>query len=77
MLKVSDVRASDVHVLDVTVLDDRGLFDRNSLDQNCVLSVDRNFDNQLTEFLDAFQLIETFNNDFGQTPKFKAFDRII
>ncbi len=48
---------------------DRGPFDRNSLDRNCVLSVDRNFDNQLTEFLDAFQLIETFNNDFGQTPK--------
>ncbi len=49
---------------------DRGSFDQNSLDQNCVLSVDQNFDNQLTEFLDAFQLIETFNNDFGQTPKF-------
>ncbi len=42
-----------------------------------VLSLDRNFDNQLTEFLDAFQLIETFNIDFSQTPKFKAFDRII
>jgi hypothetical protein len=49
---------------------DRGSFDRNSLDQNCVLSLDQNFDNQLTEFLDAFQLIKTFNNDFGQTPKF-------
>jgi hypothetical protein len=49
---------------------DRGPFDRNSLDQNCVLSVDQNFDNQLTKFLDAFQLIKTFNNDFGQTPKF-------
>ncbi len=24
----------------------------------------------LTEFLDGFQLIESFNNDFGQTPKF-------
>ncbi len=45
---------------------DRGSFDRNSLDRNCVLSVERNFDNQLTKFLDAFQLIETFNNDFGQ-----------
>jgi hypothetical protein len=56
---------------------DRGSFDQNSLDRNCVLSLDRNFDNQLTKFLDAFQLIETFNNDFGQTPKFKAFDRII
>ena len=52
-------------------------FDQNSLDRNCVLSVDRNFDNQLTKFLDAFQLIKTFNNDFGQTPKFKVFDRII
>jgi hypothetical protein len=29
---------------------DRGSFDRNSVDQNCVLSVDRNFHNQLTEF---------------------------
>ena len=54
----------------VSYLKDRGLFDRNSLDRNCVLSVDQNFDNQLTEFLDAFQLIKTFNNDFGQTPKF-------
>ena len=51
------------------ISNDRGLFDQNSLD--------RNFDNQLTEFLDAFQLIKTFNNYFGQTPKFKAFDRII
>ncbi len=49
---------------------DRGSFDRNSLDQNCVLLVDQNFDNQLTKFLDTFQLIKTFNNDFGQTPKF-------
>ncbi len=31
-------------------LNDRGSFDRNSLDRNCVLSVDRNFHNQLTEF---------------------------
>jgi hypothetical protein len=29
---------------------DRGLFDPNSPDQNCVLSVDQNFHNQLTEF---------------------------
>jgi hypothetical protein len=48
---------------------DWGSFDRNSLDRNCVFSVDQHFDNQLTEFLDAFQLIETFNNDFGLTPK--------
>jgi hypothetical protein len=32
-------------------------------------SVDRNFHNQLTEILDAFQLIESFNNEFDQTPK--------
>ena len=56
---------------------DRGSFDRNSLDRNCVLSLDQNFENHLTEFLDGFQLIESFNNDFGQTSKFKAFDRII
>jgi hypothetical protein len=52
------------------IIKDWGSFDRNSVDQNCVLSVDRNFTNQLTEFLDAFQLIESFNNEFGQTPKF-------
>jgi hypothetical protein len=56
---------------------DRGPFDQKSVDQNCHFSVDRNFHNQLTEIFDAFQLIETFNNDFGQTPKFKAFDQII
>ena len=56
---------------------DRGSVDQNSVDRNCVLSLDRNFENHLTEFLDGFQLIESFNNDFGQTPKFKAFDRII
>jgi hypothetical protein len=54
----------------MTSFHDRGLFDRNSVDQNCVLSLDRNFNNQLTEFFDAFQLIEICNNDFGQTPKF-------
>jgi hypothetical protein len=48
---------------------DRGSVDRNSVDQNCHFSVDQNFTNQLTEFLDAFQLIKSFNNDFGQTPK--------
>jgi hypothetical protein len=51
------------------VIEDRGSFDRNSVDQNCVLSVDRNFTNQLTKFLDAFQLIESFNNEFGQLAK--------
>ncbi len=49
---------------------DRGSFDQNSVDRNCHFSVDRNFTNQLTKFLDAFQLIKSFNNDFGQTPKF-------
>jgi hypothetical protein len=48
---------------------DRGSVDRNSVDRNCVLSLDRNFVNHLTEILDSFQLIESFNNDFGQTPK--------
>ena len=48
---------------------DKGLFDQKSLDRNCVFSVDRNFHNQLTEILDAFQLIESFNNEFDQTPK--------
>jgi hypothetical protein len=43
---------------------DRGSFDQNSLDQNCVLSLDQNFDNQLTKFFDTFHLIESFNNDF-------------
>jgi hypothetical protein len=33
-----------------TSFEDRGSFDRNSVDQNCVLSVDRNFHNQLTKF---------------------------
>ena len=56
---------------------DRGLFDRNSLDRNCVFSVDRNFDNQLTKILDGFQLIETFNNEFDQTPKLtENFDQL-
>jgi hypothetical protein len=48
---------------------DRGSFDRKSLDRNCVFSIDQNFHNQLTEILDAFQLIESFNNEFDQTPK--------
>jgi hypothetical protein len=29
---------------------DRGLVDRNSVDRNCVLSLDRNYVNHLTEF---------------------------
>ncbi len=35
--------------------------DRNSLDRNCVISVDQNFHNQLTEFFETFQLIKKFN----------------
>ena len=34
--------------------------DRISVDQNCVLSLDRNFVNHLTKFLDGFQLIRKF-----------------
>ena len=49
--------------------EDRGSFDQKSLDQNCHFSVDQNFHNQLTKIFDAFQLIETFNNEFDQTPK--------
>jgi hypothetical protein len=37
---------------------DRGSFDRNSVDRNYVLSVDRNFHNQLTEIFETFHLIE-------------------
>ncbi len=46
-----------------------GPFDQKSVDRNCVFSVDQNFHNQLTKNLDGFQLIETFNNEFDQTPK--------
>jgi hypothetical protein len=51
-------------------MDDRGSVDRNSVDRNCVLSLDRNYVNHLTKFFDTFHLIKSFNNDFGQTPKF-------
>ena len=34
----------------VSIFYDRGSFDQNSVDQNCVLSVDQNFVNHLTEF---------------------------
>jgi hypothetical protein len=43
--------------------------DRISLDRNCHFSVDRNFTNHLIEFFDTFHLIESLNNEFGQTPK--------
>ncbi len=61
---------STVYLKNTSFLD-RGSFDQNSLDQNCVLSLDQNFDNQLTKFFDTFHLIESFNNDFGQTPKLR------
>jgi hypothetical protein len=52
-------------LLECSNINNRGLFDRKSVDQNCVFSVDQNFDNQLTTILDAFQLIEKFD----QLPK--------
>ena len=51
--------------------------DRISLDRNCHFSLDRNFTNHLIEFLDTFHLIESPNNEFGQTPKNRSVDRII
>ena len=54
---------------------DRNFLIKQAFDQNCVLSLDRNYVNHLTEFLDGFQLIESFNNDFGQTPKKLSLDR--
>ena len=48
---------------------DRNFVIIQAFDRNCVLSLDQNYVNHLTEFLDGFQLIESFNNDFGQTPK--------
>jgi hypothetical protein len=48
-----------------TQLFDRGSFDQKSVDRNFHFSVDRNFHNQLTKILNAFQLIEKFD----QLPK--------
>jgi hypothetical protein len=48
---------------------DRGSFDRKSVDRNCVLSVDRNFHNQLTKIFDTFQVIKKFD----QVPKFASY----
>ena len=56
-------------------LDGKRSLDRISVDRNCVLSVDRNCGNQLTEFLDGFQLIKSLNNEFDQTPKKLSLDR--
>ena len=39
---------SDFHLF--LIFNNRGLFDQNSLDRNCVLSLDRNYVNHLTEF---------------------------
>ncbi len=39
--------------------------DRISVDRNCVLSLDQNYVNHLTEFFDTFHLIELFD----QLPK--------
>ncbi len=52
------------HVINMPI-EDRGPFDQKSVDRNCVFSVDRNFHNQLTKILDAFQLIKKFD----QLPK--------
>jgi hypothetical protein len=51
--------------------------DRISLDRNCHFSLDRNCGNQLIELFDTFHLIESLNNEFGQTPKNRSVDRII
>jgi hypothetical protein len=59
---------------------DRISLDRNchfSLDRNCHFSLDRNFTNHLIELFDSFHLIESLNNEFGQTPKNQSLDRII
>ena len=63
------VKSNIIFDLDHIIEYDRGSFDQKSLDQNCVLSVDRNFHNQLTEFFETFHLIVIFNNEFDQTPK--------
>jgi len=54
---------------------DRGSFDQKSLDRNCVLSVDRNFHNQLTEIFEAFQLIKKFDQLPKSVGSFLAVDQ--
>ncbi len=49
--------------LAMTIIEDRGSVDRNSVDQNCVLSLDRNFVNHLTEFY----LTESVDQNFKIT----------
>ncbi len=44
---------------------------KRSLDR---ISVDRNCGNHLIEFFDSFHLIESLNNEFGQTPKNLSLD---
>jgi hypothetical protein len=53
---------------------DRGSVDRNSVDQNCVLSLDRNFVNHLTEF----HLTESADRNFKITQNDinKSFDQL-
>ncbi len=51
--------------------------DQILVDRNCVLSVDRNCGNHLIKFFDTFHLIESLNNEFGQTPKNLSLDLII
>ena len=53
----------------LSVLMGKRSLDRISLDRNCHFSVDRNCGDQLIEFFDTFHLIESENNEFGQTPK--------
>ena len=53
---------------------DRGSVDQNSVDRNCVLSLDQNFVNHLTEF----HLTETVDRNFKITQNDinKSFDQL-
>jgi hypothetical protein len=51
------------------------LVDRNSVDRNCVLSLDRNYVNHLTEFFDNFHLIELFDQLPKSISSFLAVDQ--
>jgi hypothetical protein len=61
--------------LDAQFRRDKGLFDQKSVDRNCVLSVDQNFHNQLTEIFDTFQLIEKFDQLPKSVGSFLAVDQ--
>ena len=54
---------------------DRGSFDQKSVDQNCHFSVDRKFHNQLTKFVETFQLMEKFNQLPKKNLRILAVDR--